>query len=156
VGAAGALLRYPSGTIQHAGIATGILDGAGHPLRGCYESPYWQWAESARNVNAVTGACLAMRKRVFEELGGFDEAFPVNYNDVDLCLRARRAGYEIVHEPAAALRHREGASRKPMTPYEERERLYRRWGRVLDAGDPYYSPNLTRVREDASLRIEEY
>ncbi len=156
VGVVGALLRYPSGTIQHAGIATGIVDGSGHPLRDCYEAPYWQWPGSARNVAAVTAACIAMRKQVFEELGGFDEAFPVVYNDVDLCLRARRAGYEIVCEPAAVLAHCESATRKPAPAYQERERLYRRWAHVLDAADPYYNPNLTRVREDASLRFEEY
>ena len=53
--------------------------------------PYWNWLPFTRNVCAVTGACLAIRKNVFEELGGFDESFPVNYNDVDLCLRARQA-----------------------------------------------------------------
>ncbi len=99
-----------------------------------------------------------MRRQVFEQLNGFDEAFPVNYNDVDLCLRAREAGYEIIYEPAAVLRHQEGATRPPSsryTRYEERERLYRRWGMILETGDPYYNPNLTREREDASLRLED-
>ena len=155
VGVVGARLLYPSGAVQHAGIVIGIMDGAGHPHRGTFGSRYWNWLDTARNVSAVTGACLAIRKRVFDELGGFDTAFAVNYNDVDLCLRAREAGFEVLYEPAAALVHREGQTRSPGTRYEERELLYQRWGNKLEQGDPFYNPNLTRVREDASLRLED-
>ena len=83
MGAVGAKLVYPSGAIQHAGIVTGIMEGAGHLHRNTFGSPYWNWLPFTRNVSAVTGACLAIRRSVFEELGGFDESFPVNYNDVD-------------------------------------------------------------------------
>jgi GT2 family glycosyltransferase len=155
VGVVGARLLYPSGAVQHAGIVIGIMDGAGHPHRGTFGSRYWNWLDTARNVSAVTGACLAIRKCVFDELGGFDTAFAVNYNDVDLCLRAREAGFEVLYEPAAALVHREGQTRSPGTRYEERELLYQRWGNKLEQGDPFYNPNLTRVREDASLRLED-
>ncbi len=152
VGIAGALLEYPDGTIQHAGIVMGIAGAAAHPLRGMRESPLWTWARLARNVSAVTGACLAVRKAVFEMLGGFDAAFPVNYNDVDLCLRARRAGYEVVLESRARLVHDEARTRDPRTSEDERGLLLQRWGQLLERGDPYYSPNLSRGRESPKLR----
>ncbi len=156
VAVVGAKLLYPSGLVQHAGVAIGIMDGVGHPGRGQACTPYWKWLDMTRNVSAVTGACLAVRRRVFEELGGFDAAFPVNYNDIDFCLRARQSGYAVVYEAAAVLRHQEARSRRPVVRHVERERFFDRWGRVLTAGDPYYSPNLTRDREDASLRLDDF
>jgi GT2 family glycosyltransferase len=151
VGAVGAKLIYPNGTLQHAGMAVGILDGAGHPGRGLLRSDSWPWLDYTREVSAVTGACLATRRRVFEQLGGWEEAFPVNYNDVDYCLRARQAGYVVVYESRAVLRHAEAQTRAGGTRYEERQAFFDRWSRVLEAGDPFYSPNLTRSREDAGL-----
>jgi hypothetical protein len=127
------------------------MDSAGHPLRGTSGSPYWNWLECTRNVSAVTAACLAIRKSLFHEAGGFDPLFPVNYNDVDLCLRLRRMGYEIVCEPAAALEHSECRTRVPGTTCDERERFQERWSELLDAGDPFYPPALVRDREDAGL-----
>ena len=93
----GAKLVYPSGAIQHAGIALGIGEGSGHIGRGQFASDLWRWLELRRNVSAVTGACMVIRRDVFVELNGFDTAFAVNYNDVDLCLRARAAGYKVVY-----------------------------------------------------------
>jgi GT2 family glycosyltransferase len=93
-----------------------------------------------------------MRTALFKELGGFDPLFPVNYGDVDLCLRARRAGFLVVYEPAALLRHDECQSRPPGTRAEERQLFQERWADWLEREDPFYSPNLTRSREDASLR----
>jgi GT2 family glycosyltransferase len=151
VGVVGARLLYPSGAIQHAGIAVGIMDGAGHLHRHSFAADFWSWLPFTRNVSAVTGTCLAIRKSVFEELGGFEEAFPVNYNDVDLCLRAREAGYEVIIEPAAVLRHYECQSRAPGVRLEERERFEQRWAEWLERGDPFYSPHLTTSREDAGL-----
>jgi GT2 family glycosyltransferase len=154
VGAVGAKLLYPSGTIQHVGIAIGIMDGCGHPLRRTCGSAFWGWGDLTRNVSAVTGACLAIRKSVFLELQGFDERFPLNYNDADLCLRARQAGYEIIYEPAAVLRHYECGTRMPGTLCNERELWHSRWAALLTKGDPFYNPNLTTVREDGSLALE--
>jgi GT2 family glycosyltransferase len=108
-----------------------------------------------RNVAAVTGACLAVRAQLFAEVGGFDDRFPNNYNDVDLCLRIARAGYRIVYESSAVLRHYECQSRRGGVAFPERQRWYSCWADELDRGDPYYSPSLTRLREDASLRLEE-
>lgn len=151
VGVVGAKLLYPSGAVQHAGIALGMMDGAGHPHRGTLGDAFWPWSGMTRNVTAVTGACMALRRRVFEELNGFDLGFPVNYNDVDLCLRARQAGYEVICEASAVLRHQESKTRVHGISWEERERFYARWGKLIERGDPYYSPHLTRTKEDCSL-----
>ena len=94
---------------------------------------------------------MTFRRAVFEELAGFDTAFPVNYNDVDFCLRAGAAGYRVIYEPAAVLRHHESATRRRGTTWQERELFYDRWSSIFEAGDPYYNPNLTRTREDCSL-----
>jgi GT2 family glycosyltransferase len=120
-----------------------------------YATPYWNWTNMTRDVAAVTGACLAIRKDLFQQLGGFDPSFPVNYNDTDLCLRARQAGYRVLCEAGAVLCHRECQTRKGGVSFVERERWYGRWAAELDRGDPFYSPHLTRMREDASLRLEE-
>jgi O-antigen biosynthesis protein len=154
IGVVGAQLVYPSGALQHAGIAIGIGDGCGHPGRGSYGTPFWNWTKLARNVSAVTGACLAIRKNLFQQVGGFDPAFPVNYNDCDLCLRVQKAGFRVVFDPAL-LRHYECQTRRGEVSFAERERWYVRWSAELDAGDPLYSPHLTHMREDASLRDEE-
>jgi len=156
VGIAGARLLYPSGAIQHAGIAIGMMGGAGHPHRDTFGSRYWNWLDVTRNVSAVTGACMALRRSVFEELGGFDEAFPVNFNDVDLCLRARRSGYEVIYEPSAVLRHDECQTRQPGVRWRERQCWRAKWPETCACGeDPFYSPHLSIEHEDASLRLDE-
>ena len=83
------------------------------------------------------------RREVFDELGGFDESFPVNYNDVDYCLRSRRAGYRVILEARARVEHRESTSRKTGIRYGERRRFLDRWADVIHKGDPYLNPNLT-------------
>jgi len=155
VGVVGAKLLYPSGAIQHAGIVIGIMDGAAHAGRYRKRVAHWGWLDLTRNVSAVTGACLAVRRQVFEELGGFDARFAVNYNDVDFCLRAREAGYQVIYEAGAVLRHYEARTRLAVVRYDEREKFHEQWWQVLAAGDPYYNPNLTHDRDDASLGIDE-
>ena len=155
VGVVGAKLLYPSGSLQHGGIAIGIGDGCAHPGRGSFGAPYWPWLDLTRNVSAITGACLAIRRQVFFELAGFDERFPVNYNDADLCMRAIRAGYRVVYESLAVLRHLECQTRRGGVGFAERELWYARWADQLDSGDPFYNPNLTRTGEDLSLRSGE-
>jgi len=152
VGAVGARLLYPLGTLQHAGIVVGIGDGCGHIGRGSLGAPYWPWLHMSRDVAAVTGACLAIRSPVFWELGGFADDFPSNYNDTDLCLRVRQAGYRVIYDPAVVLRHYEAQSRLTTVSLSERETWYGHWAHVIEAGDPFYSRYLTAEREDLSLR----
>ena len=147
VGVVGADLRYFDGTIQHSGIVLGIGDGVGHAGRFQLGSPFWPWLGLTRNVSAVTGACLAIRRTLFEQLGGFDAQLPDNYNDVDLCLRTQQAGFEIVLSSASLLYHEEGRTRKMETRLADRIALWRRWGEALREPDHFYSPNL-------SLRLE--
>lgn len=151
VGAVGALLYYPNGAIQHAGVTLGIAGYVGHPRRGRFDGGFWPWTTVTRNVSAVTGACLAMRRGVFEELGGFDPVFPVNYNDVDLCLRAGRAGYQVILEAVARLTHFESRTRRRGVKWEELDRFAERWGEEIAAGDPYFNPNLSLRNEDCDL-----
>jgi GT2 family glycosyltransferase len=155
IGVAGAKLLYPSGAIQHVGIVLGMLHGIGHLHRDTFGAEDWNWLPFTRNVSAVTGACMAIRQSVFSSIGGFDEDFPVNYNDVDLCLRARHAGYQVVIEPHALLRHSECASRLPGIGIEERDLWEERWAVLLRRPDPYYNPNLSATREQAILDPEE-
>ncbi len=144
VGVVGAKLLYPAGTIQHAGMVLSISQGGAHPGRGAFASDYWNWFEFTREVSAVTGACLGIRKSLFQELGGFDLLFPVNFNDVDLCLRARQAGYRVIYEACAVLQHDECQTRSAGVRSEERRMFLTRWSDLLADGDPFYSPNLTQ------------
>jgi GT2 family glycosyltransferase len=143
VGIAGAVLWYPSGVLQHAGIVAGIVDGVGHIGRNMRSSELWPWLLATRNVSAVTGACLAMRKDLFHRLGGFDTQFPNNYNDVDLCFRVRSHGYRVICVPVPGLIHAECRSRPGVVRFEERYRFYSRWADLLGRPDPFYSPALT-------------
>ena len=153
-GVVGAKLLYPKGTIQHAGIVVGLPMAARHVGRHGRASGYWKWLDFPRNVSAVTGACLGIRRALFEQLGGFDIGFPVNYNDVDLCLRALQAGHEVVCEPGATLCHRESSSRTPLVTYEEMLSLYRRWSHRLGQPDPFYSPCLQPDIEEPRLNFD--
>jgi O-antigen biosynthesis protein len=152
IGIAGSILWYPSGVLQHAGIVAGIGDGVGHPGRFMHSSAIWPWLLATRNVSAVTGACLAIRKGVFQELGGFDPLFPRNYNDVDLCFRVRSRGYRIVCVPAPGLIHAECQTRRGIVRFDERYRFYQRWADLLSQPDPFYSPSLAPT-EDITLNL---
>jgi GT2 family glycosyltransferase len=153
VGVVGARLVYPSGTLQHAGVAVGVGDGCAHIGRGAPAFAHWPWVHQTRDVAAVTGACLAIRAGLFRELGGFDDAFPLNFNDTDLCLRVRGSGLRVIYDAGVLLRHSEGQTRPAGVTLKERVSWLDRWLEVIDAGDPFYSPHLTRDREDLSLRV---
>src|SRR5579885_351853 len=114
VGVVGALLLYPDGSVQHAGIVMGNSNVPAHAGRFSRTSPFWPWLKMTREVSAVTGACFALRRSVWDELGGFDRNFPVNYNDVDFCLRARQRGYRVLIETRAVLTHKECQTRTPV------------------------------------------
>jgi GT2 family glycosyltransferase len=149
VGVAGAVLWYPSGVLQHAGIVAGVGDGVGHVGRYMHSSQLWPWLLATRNVSAVTGACLAIRKDLFGRLGGFDTLFPNNYNDVDLCFRVRSQGYRVICVPVPGLIHAECQSRLGIVRFEERYRFYERWADWLRCPDPYYSPALAPTEKIA-------
>lgn len=154
VGAVGAKLLYPDGTLQHGGIVLGIGGVAGHSHLGIAgDAPgYFARMQLTQEVSAVTGACLAIRAEVFSQVGGFDAAaLAVAFNDVDLCLRLRAAGYRNVWTPFARLVHHESKSRGPEDTPEKRARfeaesrvMRERWGAELRS-DPYYNPNLSRA-----------
>ena len=161
VGAVGAKLYYPDDTVQHAGIGIGILTLAGHYHRGFprQHPGYMGRLIYAHNVSAVTAACIMVRRSVWEEIDGLDESFEVAFNDVDMCMRIRKAGYLIIMTPFAELYHYESKSRGLDEAPEKRrrfvgevERFQRRWKDELAAGDPYYNPNFTLDREDFGVR----
>jgi GT2 family glycosyltransferase len=151
VGIVGARLHYPDGTIEHCGVVTGVGEGVGHSGRFQVGSPFWPWLELTRNVSAVTGACMAIRRTVFERIGGFDTRFYNNYNDVDLCLRAQSAGFEVVLSAGSNLRHDGGRTRAAGTALRERIDFWTQWGTVLAEVDYFYSPNLSRRLETIDL-----
>jgi len=151
VGITGGLLLYPDGTVQHAGISVGMRTSPAHPGRRQVSSPWWPWLRLTREVSAVTGACLAIRRSVWEELNGFDRRFPTNYNDVDLCLRARRAGYSVVLDGDALLHHGEGRTRAVVVTPAESALFSSLWVRHLTSLDPFFSPNLAMPDERIEL-----
>ncbi len=151
IGVVGARLVYPDGSLQHAGIAIGLLDGAGHPGRGYYASDLMYYLNLPRDVTAVTGACLGIRRSLFEHVGGFDTQFPVTYNDVDLCLRVRRLGFRVIVDPRIELTHRECSSRIGLTKFVERERFMRRWMAALQAEDSFYPRGFDRNTDQIRL-----
>jgi GT2 family glycosyltransferase len=152
VGAVGARLLYPNGTIQHAGVVLGIGAVAGHAFKHFAgdTTGYFGQAAAIRDVSAVTGACLMVRRDAFEEVGGFDERLRVAFNDIDFCLKLRVRGYLNIYTPYATLVHHESATRKALHPPADEALMLERWRDVL-ANDPYYSPHLTREHEDYGI-----
>ena len=149
-GAVGPRLINPSGTIEHAGLVLGVNGIAQSAFRGFpAEHPgVNRQLQMTRNYSAVSGACLLMRREVFQQIGGFDEKLSGALADVDLCLKMRRAGYLIVYTPLAKL------CWDPSPPEgvdASAEVIIRqRWSDVLER-DPYYNPNLARERADFSV-----
>lgn len=158
VGCVGAKLYYPNETIQHAGVVLGIGGVAGHSHRFMSRaaSGYFARLKIVHNVSAVTAACLVVRKSIYEQVEGLNEAdLPVAFNDVDFCLRVREAGYTNVFTPYAELYHHESVSRGAEDSPQKLARFQRevrymkqRWDLTPD---PLYSPHLTYEREDFSL-----
>lgn len=159
VGAVGAMLYYPSGTIQHAGVILGIGGVANHAYLGMPRGYPGHGARAlvAQNLSAVTGACLVVRREVYTRVGGLDERLAVAFNDIDFCLRIREAGHWNVWTPFAEMYHHESASRGQDLTEEKRARfegevmrMQGRWRVQLEA-DPAYNPNLTLSTPDFGL-----
>lgn len=160
IGAVGAKLYYPNNRVQHAGIVLGISGIAEHAHRRFSREivGYVARTHVSQNFSAVTGACMVLRRQVFDEVNGLDEVnLPIAFNDIDFCLRLQERGYRILWTPYAELYHVESASRG----FGDIQRISRRfrneisymnmkWGHVI-ANDPYYSPNLTVKSGDFSL-----
>ena len=165
VGAVGAKLYYADKTIQHAGVVIGLgahrTAGHTHYKQHRQNLGYMGRLCYAQNVTAVTGACLLVKKSLYEEVGGLEEGFAVSLNDVDLCLKLRARGLLNVFTPFAELFHYESASRglddngeKAERYNRESEMFRRKWKKELEAGDPYYNPNFSLDRSDYSLKIQ--
>ena len=163
VGAAGAKLYYGDDTIQHAGVVIGLgaHRSAGHTH---YKMPrehlgYMGRLCYAQDVTAVTGACLMVKKSIYEEVDGLDESFTISLNDVDLCLKIREKGYLNIFTPFAELYHYESKTRgmeegEKLRRYERECAHFRdKWKEQLDAGDPYYNPNFSLDYSDFTLRF---
>ncbi len=161
IGCVGAKLYYPNGMLQHGGVILGLGDVAGHAHRFFPRESdgYTGRLKAVQNLSAVTAACLLLRKNVFNNVNGLNEKdLTVAYNDVDLCLKVREAGYRNLWTPFAELYHHESISRGADDTPTKRARwlsevayMRRVWGKHLDS-DPAYNPNLTLVHEDFSLR----
>jgi len=154
VGPVGARLLYPNGTVQHAGVVMGLGGGiAWHAFCFCpAEWPgYFGQAKLVRNYSAVTGACMMVKRTLFEEFGGFDERLIVAFNDVDFCLRLGEAGFRTVFTPFAELIHEESAARgrAAREPLETLLMLQRWEDRIRN--DPYFNVNLDRRRSECAL-----
>ncbi len=159
VGVVGATLIYPDGTIQHAGIGVSSLGGADHLFRhrrlhrNGYERSRDDRAAylASRDVTAVTAACLLIRAELFHRLNGFNELFAVEFNDVDLCIRGRQAGYQVIQDSRAVLFHFEGKSRGTERVYHGDIRAFLEHHRdLLPAGDLFSSP-LHSMRPDIGV-----
>jgi len=152
-GAVGAKLLYPNGGVQHAGVVLGVGGVADHAFRGLNGNAagYTALAITAREVSAVTAACMLVRSKAFEAVGGFDEAeLGVAFNDIDLCLKLRAAGYRIIFNPDAVAEHFESMSRGDDLDDEKLGRFMRenavmteRWGQMLSR-DPFYNRHFAR------------
>lgn len=134
IGAVGARLLFPNGTVQHEGIVCGRGRIAGNVHLG--------WPV-VRETSAVTGACLMTRMSAFREVGGFDTTLAVAFNDVDYCFRLRRRGYRVLFTPHAELRHHESASRGRLNPVDDAATFTARWGSTDHIDDPYLNPHLS-------------
>jgi len=166
VGVVGAKLLYPNNTIQHAGVIMG-LGIASHAFKHLPAGRYGYFGQInvIRNYSAVTAACFLTKKNLFNRLGGFDEVnLKIAFNDVDYCLKVGKSGYLITYTPYAELYHHESLSRGDDNELEqtnpekfkrvlaEREYMQKKWKSVIE-NDPFYNPNLTRNREDFSVRL---
>lgn len=166
VGAVGAKLYYADKTIQHAGVVIGLgahrTAGHTHYKQHRQNLGYMGRLCYAQNVTAVTGACLLVRKSVFEEVGGLEEGFAISLNDVDFCLKLREKGLLNVFTPFAELFHHESVSRglddsgeKAERYMRESEKFRQKWAAQLAAGDPYYNENFSLDRSDFSLKVNQ-
>ena len=157
IGAVGAKLLYEGDGIQHAGIVLGLGGHAGHLFYGAQEGEMGLFGSTEwyRNFLAVTGACMMVPKAIFERVGGFDEDYQLIFSDVVMCLEIVKRGYRVLYNPFVRLIHHEGASRGKWEPLEDMERAYEELHDRIEAGDPYFNPNLSHTRPSPQLLTDE-
>lgn len=161
VGVVGAKLYYPDNTIQHAGVVVGIGGIAGSMFVGLPRSfsGYLHKASLQQDLSAVTAACMMVERHVFEKVKGFEEKLAVAFNDIDFCLKVRKAGFLVVYNPNVELYHYESKTRGAEDTKEKVRRFqseieYMRghWIDILKKGDPAYNVNLSLNKTDYSLK----
>ena len=154
VGIVGPMLTYPDRTVQHAGVVLGFRGTADHVMRGFPRDSdgYAGSLSCAREVSAVTGACLMIRKDDYNSMGGLVEYYATHYQDVDLCLRVISKGKRILCVPQVELIHYESVSRKAYYDLVDRALLLDSWGDLIAAHDPYYNVKFSLEHTDYSLR----
>jgi len=154
VGAVGAKLLYENGTTQHVGVVhhRGLPDHVRKHFPR--EDPGYQFSSaSVRNYLAVTGACMLTSAAAFRSVGGYEEAFRINYSDIDYCLKLRERGLRAVYTPQAELYHYESSSRKAEVAQEEIDLFLQRW-RAVTLRDPYYNADYLQTSPlDFSLNL---
>ena len=161
VGIVGCKLLYADDSIQHAGVVVGFGGIAGHTFVGLYDyqKSYFHRAATAQDYSAVTAACLMTKRDVFDSVEGFSENFAVAFNDIDFCMKVREKDKLVVYNPYATFHHYESKSRGLEDTPEKVERFnheiakfLKKWPEIIEAGDPYYNPNLTLRKFNFQLR----
>lgn len=154
VGAVGGMLLYPDRTVQHAGVVLGCRGTADHVLRGANHDcdGYAGSLSCAREVSAVTAACMMVRRSVYDAVGGFNEHFFTAYQDVDLCLKISQLGKRNIYTPRAVFVHHESASRGRYYDFVDRNLLLDMWEPVIQLGDPFFNSNFDVQACDYSVR----
>jgi GT2 family glycosyltransferase len=155
IGVVGTKLVKRDGTIQHAGVIIGLTGFAGHIFAGLTEGHWGPFGSTEwyRNYLAVTGACLMVRRNVFQEVGGFREDFCYCGSDVEFCLRTKERGYRVVYTPFAKLLHNEAATRGGSIPNGDFQVSFQHCEQYLRNGDPYFNPNLSYWHTAPRLRV---
>jgi GT2 family glycosyltransferase len=145
IGVVGAKLLYPDNTIQHAGVIVGMEGHASHVFYGAREKEggVFGSVDWYRNFTAITGACMMLRREVFESIGGFDEKYILAFSDIELCIRAIDHGYRVMYTPYARLHHYEGRSRGDHIPSNDIRVGIEDFKPLVERGDPYFNPNLS-------------
>lgn len=165
VGAVGAKLLYPDGSIQHAGV---VLQLGAHRTAGHIFAAFPNMAVGymgklcyPQEMSAVTGACLMVNREKYKKVGGLDESFEVCLNDVDLCIKLQENGYHNIFSPYAELVHYESQSRgldeseeKKKRYNDESNRFKEKWKTVLENGDPYFNPNISLDHTDYTVKVK--
>jgi GT2 family glycosyltransferase len=154
IGIVGGKLLYLDHTIQHAGIIIGMEGHASHVFGGMpdHSDSLFGSVDWYRDYSAVTGACMAMRREVYDRLAGFDEAYQLVFSDVEICLRAIQAGYRVVYTPFVRLLHFEGKTRSRYIPAVDIQRGAAQFMPFVKQGDPFYNPNLSLSVRGPTLR----